>query len=342
MLHILLLILKIAGIILAVLLGLLLFAVLAVLFVPVRYRIEADGKMGEGEPFRLKLRVTWLFHIVNAAFSYPKAAYLRVRIFFFTILNTSGESKKPEKAGKRKKKTEPPADRESTSEDNIEEVNGQAENGTCQDKNEDAAWAPVFEKPESEKPADMDKHMDETDGLSEKGEEKGKGTEDGTGNRFRMIWDRLRLIFSKIWNSFINIRYTIKAICDRIKNIVADMQYYADVLQSDVFRSAFGLTRKQIGNIWKSIRPRKCDIHLLAGTGDPASTGQILAIYGILYPLIGNNVRIEADFGEQRVAEGSLFIKGRITLIRFLIVAVRIYRDKNIRRLIKMFKREAI
>lgn len=50
MLHILLLILKIIGILLLCFLGVLILGMVCVLFVPVRYRIEAARKEGEGEP----------------------------------------------------------------------------------------------------------------------------------------------------------------------------------------------------------------------------------------------------------------------------------------------------
>ncbi len=47
MLHILLLILKIIGILLAALLGIILLVGICVLFIPIRYSIRAEGKLGE-------------------------------------------------------------------------------------------------------------------------------------------------------------------------------------------------------------------------------------------------------------------------------------------------------
>ena len=73
--------------------------------------------------------------------------------------------------------------------------------------------------------------------------------------------------------------------------------------------------------------------------GDPAATGQVLAVYGILYPLVGDHVRVMGEFEQKRI-EGTLFIKGRMTLFRFVKTACRIYFNRDIRKLIKLLKKE--
>lgn len=78
---------------------------------------------------------------------------------------------------------------------------------------------------------------------------------------------------------------------------------------------------------------------LRIGMDNPAATGQILAIYGILYPFVGNNISVDGDF-ENKVMEGSLLIKGRIRAVVFLVAAFRLFINKNIRRLWKILKKE--
>ena len=65
MLHILLLILKIIGLIIAVILGILVLLVCVVLFVPVRYELEA-ASVGAIDTTSMKARVTWLLHLFRA------------------------------------------------------------------------------------------------------------------------------------------------------------------------------------------------------------------------------------------------------------------------------------
>ena len=75
MLHIALLILKILGILFLVLLGLLAVVLLLVLFVPVRYRLNADF---HGKPIA-KLEIGWLLGALRASISYEETAVLRIQ-----------------------------------------------------------------------------------------------------------------------------------------------------------------------------------------------------------------------------------------------------------------------
>ena len=86
-----LLILKIIGIILICILGMVLFAVLCALFVPLRYQIEVMREEGEGKPpVVVRVKVTWLLHLINVLLRYPADEPRKEK----TILNnkrTSGE-----------------------------------------------------------------------------------------------------------------------------------------------------------------------------------------------------------------------------------------------------------
>ena len=146
--------------------------------------------------------------------------------------------------------------------------------------------------------------------------------------------------FKKLIHIIRNIKYTILKIYDKIKHILENIEYYLKVIRSEAFQSAFGVCSSQLAVLLISIRPRKISGDLLIGTGDPAGTGQILAIYGMLYPVIGNHISITPDF-ERQIIEGNLFVKGRITVIRLIQVAWKVYFHKDIRRVIRLLKREA-
>ncbi len=74
---------------------------------------------------------------------------------------------------------------------------------------------------------------------------------------------------------------------------------------------------------------------------DPAATGEILAVWGMLYPVIGGYVDVAGDFERKRL-EGHLLLKGKIRFFTFLRVAVKIYFNKDIRKLYKLLKKEAV
>ena len=152
--------------------------------------------------------------------------------------------------------------------------------------------------------------------------------------------NKILAFLRKIWDVLKNIRYTIVRICDKIKDIVNNIQYYSNILKSDVFQRTWTLCSGQVLALLKSIRPRKFTGKLLIGLGDPARTGQALAIYGILYPMVGSHIEVTPDFG-QRVLEWDFFVKGKITVFRFLKIAWALFFSRDLRRLLKLLKREA-
>ncbi len=316
MLHILLLILKIIGIILAVLIGCILLALCLALFVPVHYRVELKRTESESSPpIEVKAKITWLLHFININILYPSDIYLKVRILFITLFRLPPKKKRGKKKNKDSKGKSNKKENEKVKEAQERgqsDVSIKAENV----KTEQNAKDTEDESAESTSPDNADEETQDTNPkLSLKG----------------------KLI--KIWNLFKNIWYTIKGICDKIKEILENIEYYLDIIKSDTFSQAFSLCKDELVSILNYVKPRKFIADLIIGMDDPAATGQILSYCGILYPLIGNNVIVTGDFDRKRI-EGSVFFKGRIKLFTFLKAVIRIYFSKDIRKLLKLFKKE--
>lgn len=300
MISLLLSILKILGIILLVLLGIVLLVVLLVLFVPLRYTLEAGRQEESEEAFSIKAKATWLLHLINVHARYPQTPYLRARILCFTVFSTDKKS------------------------DGESEEKGEVEEGKQTD---DKASSESVKEASSEKAENTEFHQEKNqEEIPEEESEEDSPT----------ILKFLKRILSIIKN----IRYTISKICDKIKHIVKNIRYYLAIIKSDAFKRAFGVCKGQVWKLLYSIRPRKIRGSILVGTGDPASTGQVFAIYGILYPLLGEQIAVTPDF-ERKVLEGELFVKGKVTVFWLVKAAWIIYFNKDLRRIIKMFKREA-
>ena len=95
MLHIILLILKIIGVILLSVLGLLVALLLVVLLVPVRYQL----RVSHGEALYLKGRVSWLLHLVQISVTHIEGVlHIRARILGFLLY----DNLKPRKTNKKK------------------------------------------------------------------------------------------------------------------------------------------------------------------------------------------------------------------------------------------------
>ena len=102
MLHIILVILKAVGILLAAVLLLLLLALLLLLFVPLRY--EVAFRHTEEDTF-VKGKVSWLLHLVTARIFYekPDGKGLAVKIGGFQLIPKKGKKPKPVKKTSPKK-----------------------------------------------------------------------------------------------------------------------------------------------------------------------------------------------------------------------------------------------
>lgn len=294
MISIFLTILKIIGIVLLSLLLLLVTVLLLILFVPVRYRVSGFRKQGDEVPVNVALKVTWFLHIVNVAFRYPEEAFIKVRLFCFTIFSTDKEQ-----TSKKKK------EQKDLSEEAIDKE----------------------EKPKTVTAGEETDHLEEE--LKEKEEAFEKEDDPKISNFIKKLFSILK-----------NIKYTICQIYGKIKHSIKNIRYYIRILKSDTFKRAWSFCSREVFILLKSILPRKFSADFVVGTGDPASTAQILSIQGILYPLVGDHINITPDF-EHSIVEGNFFVKGKITVWRILLIAVRVYFNRDLRRVIRLFKKEA-
>lgn len=327
MLHILLMILKIIGIVLAVIIGIVLTVFICVLVIPVRYCIRAEGKLGEEVPIRLEIRITWLMHTVNIAFSYSKSACLRLKIFCFTVFDSS---RKKKLTGKQRKETdEKPGAEDGREKTGTEQTKADAE--TIEDKKK--------KNREPERLEDKGTGILEENTKTDRDETKEEDTAAEGNSKIKDFLEAFRLFLRKLLDAVENIEYTIQKICGKIRSVMENIRYYVNILQSEAFKKVFRNGKRQLFRILRSIRPKKCRINLTVGMEDPSGTGQIMAFYGMLYPFVGNYVSVQADF-EEKIMEGDLYIKGKVTAVVFLIAAIRLFMDKNIWKLIKLLKKE--
>ena len=363
MLHILLLILKILkiiGIILLCILGILLLGLICVLFVPVRYRMEADRQEGEGNPpVVLRVKVTWLLHLVNILVRFDGALSLRARLAVIPVFRLPKKEKKragsagegkPDgrsKKGRGKKEASEAGRQEGEAEPEVETAVGE-ETTSAGDAGSEKQAAERIENRQISEEASAGNEADrasETAGT-ENGEQEADGTDTipsdkpSLFDRLRAFFQMLRGLFEKIKSLFANIQYTIQNFCDKISSISCRLAYYREILEGEPFKRSFALCKKELTAVIKSFKPDKFEVQMIVGLNDPAATGNVLAVCGILYPILGGHMDVAGDFEEKRL-EGHVFIKGKIRFFTFLCTAVKLYFNKDIRKLIKLLKKEA-
>ena len=133
------------------------------------------------------------------------------------------------------------------------------------------------------------------------------------------------------------IKYTIRSIYDKIKNIWENISCYIELLQEEETKQLFSHVIFRLGKILKNIRPRHIRGQILFGTGSPDTTGYAYGVYGMLSPFLGNKVLVTPDFS-RAVLEGDIYVSGHITVFTILWNILRVLADKKLRRFINKMK----
>lgn len=311
--HVILQILAVLGIIILCILGLVLLVLALILFVPIRYRVSGSKS---AETFFVRVRASYLLHLVTLHFDYPesKQASLRVfgrRIAVFPQEDTASEAEEAAKDTASGTKAEA------------------AKDGTSEAK----AEVPKDRAPEAKAEAAKDRTPETRAEVPE-----GAASETGEGAKDAASVTETETKKKK--TSFLKkCIYTIRGICDKIREIAENISYYKDVLTAAENRLMYNRLLVRLKKVLKSICPRKLRARILAGTGSPDTTGYLCALYGLLLPKFGRQLDFTADF-ENKVFEGDFRLKGGITLYPLLLQAGKIYFDRQLRTFLKELKRE--
>lgn len=292
--QILLLILKILGILLLSLLALCLLLLSLVLFVPVRY----SGKGSSFQQLQGKITVSWLLHLVHVSVSIRKEQVIwKLRVCGIPIKSNRGKTHKEgdEESNKSKKHS-----KEKRSKGTIL-LNGEDEIST-----EDVIPLKETDRLQNDETHTLDKNLISSE------EEKSRSVLGKLRNWFRQVADKIKSFWEKLWHFKENLRSFI------------------EWWRQEATQLAFTHCKEELWRFLKHIIPRSYNVNLRFGTGDPASTGQVLGLLGILYPVTKGRLQVTPEF-QEKVLQGVFFCKGRIHVFKLLAIAWRVYRDKNVR-----------
>lgn len=314
MLEIVFLILKIAGIIFVSVLGILIVVVCFALFVPVRYRGDfsaADTDVSEKKAVSAKFRATWLLYLVRVYISYEETARVRVKLLFFTLMDTAKEKK----AKRRKKEREKKEDR---TEEDAESTPKEDAESTPEEKEENTESAPEENTesiPEEKRENGAEQQESEDDGTDEK------------ERRPKKEKKNIKTIIS-------NILQTIRDFCDKLKGIKEKAEKIEELWISDHMAKSRSLLGRQLACLLRHTKPKKLEGYIRFGFDDPSTTGYAMAVYGILYPIWSPKLDLYPDF-EKQVLDCHILIKGKIRVWHFVRAALRLILSKDVRRVIK-------
>ena len=354
MISVILTILKILGLILLILLGILILVVCLVLFIPVRYRIEGDYQSSKAT---VSSRVTWLLHFVSARIlmEYENAfsLHIAVRVLGIPIFDNKKKAAKKKKKESKEAGYNPEEPSPDGTDTEIQAASTDNSGNSESNNEESASWqrsdleeleleGTKVRETKGEESEILESEILETEieeAEIEEAERKEVEIEESKNEADKKsLFEKLYIIFGKFMQFIENIQYTFHKLCDTIVKIRDNLNYYLDLLQKQSTTRAIDTCKTQLMRIAKSLSPQKFQVNLHLGFEDPAVLGEILAVWGMLYPFHQGRIDIVPEFG-QTILEGDILLKGKISLFVYLKVALILFFDKNIKQLIKQIKR---
>lgn len=342
-------ILKIIGIILLVILGLLLTAVLLILFVPVRYRADVsfDGKP-DGEA-----AVSWLLHLVRIRVSYHEHADVSGRVLWFKLFDMrlwppeDDEAEKlefePESSKNEVTASEPVFTEKVNQEDVQEPVVEAAKPEPEQDTETNVSTVQADSKDDGElvvhatelSPDERSNELPENEEHSEKAKirlnVKIKEKLSRLIKKLRMLFDKLRGLPEKIQKVMDGISKK-KISLEKTWNSIS--MFWHDEQNQKAFHLIWKRTKKLV----RYVLPRKLQGRIHFGFDDPYDTGQVLTAVSPFYGLYARTLTLEPDFTGTAL-DGELHFKGRIAVWYPLWTAARLFISKDFRRLLRFLRK---
>lgn len=350
MLHIVLLILKIIGIILACIIGLLLLLILLVLFVSVRYK----GEVYYDQKPLYTVKVGWIPGVVSLTVTNISGKNrMRLRVFGIPLIDTSRKKKEDQK-----KKEHSAEKSDHTTEYSASKIKGPVQENVNdrkrhQTNQDDRKKTEPEDKRESKKPEPEDKRESKKTESEDKCGSKKTEPEDKCGNQKSKsevkrrnkkpkkkhpgLKERFVSVKKKATGFKETVRKKLVKISESFKNLSDKKEKVGEIFFSDQGRSTILKMKILLFKLLRHVMPKKLSGSVYFGAGDPYTTARILCILGALYPVYSPEFEVTPDFNE-KVIEGHIYIRGRIRLIVILWIAIKVKFDKGLNHMIKAVK----
>ena len=308
-------ILKIIGIILGILLAILLALVLLIVFLPICYCVEGDFQ----EKNEIHGRLSWLFFIRVKFLAKGKKISVWLSILGFKKVLYPAEEKAARKAKKQrrsKKRTQKhttPEEQDTVNtgfEDEVEEHDGL----TVDDDSASIQTAELLSSSATDKSyTTADETFTDSDFSKKKSLPK-----------FRP-WHMIKTWIQKIKKFILSLKENFS----NIKKEVSD----------ETNKNAVSHIFKELKTLLHHIGPRRGKAQLSYSTGDPATTGELTGVLSIMPLFYKKGIHVVPDFTSDRFyIQGNFRVNGHFQVFHLLGIFIRVYRDKDLRKLMQKFK----
>ena len=316
-------ILKALGILLLVLLFLVLLIVCTVLFLPFCYRAQV---LKEEEGFacvKASGRVSWLFGAVALTASYEEQKPEAQILLFGASLETWKRRLKKIRRGE----ASVPRTEENETE-NALEAEKTAEQKAPDQKEKQQKVTAQKEQPEQEQEPDAPK----------------KSILERFFGRIEYLPEKLLNLASRLLQTAFRLLELPFRLLEKLeqkiqagRRLKRKWESVKKFFRSKMFREALLHAKKEVLYFLKKAAPKKVTGTVRFGFDDPALTGETLGILGMIYGKLPKDLSVQPDF-EQEILRGDVRMKGSFQAVTAAGIALRLFRDQNLRKTIRHFK----
>lgn len=323
MIHILFMILKALGILLLVLLFLVLLIVCTVLFLPFCYRAQV---LKEEEGFacvKASGRVSWLFGAVALTASYEEQKPEAQILLFGASLETWKRRLKKIRRGEasvprtEENETENALEAEKTAEQKAPDQKEKQQKVTAQKEQPEQE-----QEPDAPKKSILERFFGRIEYLPEK---------------LLNLASRLLQIAFRLLELPFRLLEKLEQKIQAGRRLKRKWESVKKFFRSKMFREALLHAKKEVLYFLKKAAPKKVTGTVRFGFNDPALTGETLGILGMIYGKLPKDLSIQPDF-EQEILQGDVRMKGSFQAVTAAGIALRLFRDQNLRKTIRHFK----
>lgn len=313
MLHILLLILKIIGIVLAVLIGLIVLLLAIVLFVPIRYTVSGQYY----EKPKLKAQVYWLFHLLRVYITYDDELDISAKFFFFRIYSSDEpqDNPKQEKTDKQKRKKNTDKTKEDEEESDVFSELEQREQIVRSESNKNDVPNEIKGRQTCK---DEDKYIEQE--YREKEPIPPKSRFETVREGFTNFVHGIIETFRGILNKSISAKEAVQE----------KLQKFSDAVNDEENKELVSFLWKKIKKLFRIIKPKKYRIKVRYGFEEPETTGWLAVRLAVIYGLLGMDIELIPDF-EQQIFGGEVYLRGRMMLFGILLLAGQVYFNRLVK-----------
>ncbi|MCD8325987.1 MAG: hypothetical protein LUC90_04690 [Lachnospiraceae bacterium] len=366
MITFLLTILKIIGVILLVLLGLILLVLCLVLFAPVKYR--AKGAKHPEEMY-VSAFISYLRPLVRVRVSYPGDPVLSVKVLWFDLLKPREEKKDSRgRPAKKKAKKKPSAKKTDQKQRNEKKASAEKKSASASAEmsantkskivystetfrgEDEAVSREKAEKSASQEKAEKEKSASQEKAAKEKATSHEKEAKDTAASQETDEKEKATYHEKAEKEKAASPRDTKEKSSSgesKNKRPADDFDDSDDKAENRLVKIAAFLWQYKemypdvLGKVFRALKtvlPRKCNIHLIFGTGSPETTGYLYGAYCALGEYLPGTVEFEPVWMESYL-DVDFELSGKIRVIHFVTAAVKIIADKRVRHFISEIRR---